>query len=120
MFLKFHLQKAVYLSYFNCLSILYNKFISYDDQDMVLLHHEIQVESPDGQRKECRKATFLEFGRIENGKITSAMARTVGIPIAIGALVTTYTCFLTIILLKASSFGLMLQQYIYICQCSFY
>lgn len=60
---------------------------------MVLLHHEIQVESPDGQ-PECRKATLLEFGRTWNGKTTSAMALTVGVPIAIAALVTTSThCF---------------------------
>ncbi|XP_023531703.1 alpha-aminoadipic semialdehyde synthase-like isoform X1 [Cucurbita pepo subsp. pepo] len=57
-----------------------------NEQDMVLLHHEIQVESADGQHTECRKATLLEFGRTWNGKTTSAMALTVGIPTAIGAL----------------------------------
>lgn len=63
---------------------------------MVLLHHEIQVESPDGQHIECRKATLLEFGTTINGKAISAMALTVGVPIAIGALVMPYTCFCTI------------------------
>ncbi|XP_038879308.1 alpha-aminoadipic semialdehyde synthase isoform X1 [Benincasa hispida] len=57
-----------------------------NEQDMVLLHHEIQVAMPDGQHTECRKATLLEFGRTRNGKSTSAMALTVGIPAAIGAL----------------------------------
>lgn len=83
---------------------------------MVLLHHEIQVALPDGQHTECRKATLLEFGRTTNGKTTSAMALTVGIPAAIGALVTTYTCFCTIILIKAST----LLNVTTLCQCSFY
>lgn len=54
---------------------------------MVLLHHEIQVATPDGQHTESRKATLLDFGTTKNGKSTSAMALTVGIPAAIGALV---------------------------------
>lgn len=54
---------------------------------MVLLHHEVEVEYPESQHKENHRATLLEFGRIENGKTTTAMALTVGIPAAIGALV---------------------------------
>lgn len=54
---------------------------------MVLLHHELEVEFPDEQRKERHTGTLLEFGRIENGKTTTAMALTVGIPVAVGALV---------------------------------
>lgn len=56
-------------------------------QDMVLLHHELEVEFPDGRPAENHRATLLEFGRTENGKTTTAMAFTVGIPAAIGALV---------------------------------
>lgn len=54
---------------------------------MVLLHHEVEIEFPDGRPVEKRRATLLEFGRTKNGKITTAMALTVGIPAAIGALV---------------------------------
>ncbi|XP_038710883.1 alpha-aminoadipic semialdehyde synthase isoform X2 [Tripterygium wilfordii] len=56
------------------------------EQDMVLLHHEVEVDFPDGEPSETHKATLLEFGRTENGKTTTAMALTVGIPAAIGAL----------------------------------
>ncbi|XP_031375045.1 alpha-aminoadipic semialdehyde synthase [Punica granatum] len=56
------------------------------EQDMVLLHHEVEVEYPETQLSETHKATLLEFGKIENGKMTTAMALTVGIPAAIGAL----------------------------------
>ncbi|XP_037495733.1 alpha-aminoadipic semialdehyde synthase isoform X2 [Jatropha curcas] len=56
------------------------------EQDMVLLHHEIVVEFPDGQRPERHSATLLEFGTSKNGKTVTAMALTVGIPAAIGAL----------------------------------
>lgn len=56
-------------------------------QDMVLLHHEIEVEFPDGRPMENHRGTLLEFGRTKNGKTTTAMALTVGIPVAIGALV---------------------------------
>lgn len=56
-------------------------------QDMVLLHHEVEVDFPDGQLTEIHRATLLEFGRTKNGKTTSAMALTVGIPAGIGALV---------------------------------
>lgn len=54
---------------------------------MVLLHHEVEVEFPDGRPTENHWATLLEFGRVQNDKTTSAMALTVGIPAAIGALV---------------------------------
>lgn len=54
---------------------------------MVLLHHEVEVEFPDDHITEKHRATLLEFGRTENGKTTSAMALTVGIPAGIGALV---------------------------------
>lgn len=56
-------------------------------QDMVLLHHEIEVEFPDGQPTENHAATLLEFGKTMNGKMITAMALTVGIPAAIGAMV---------------------------------
>lgn len=58
-----------------------------NDQDMVLLHHEVEVDFPDGQPAEKHVATLLEFGNSKNGKSTTAMALTVGIPAAIGALV---------------------------------
>lgn len=54
---------------------------------MVVLHHEIEVEFPDGRPTENHWATLLEYGRIEDGKSTTAMALTVGIPAAIGVLV---------------------------------
>lgn len=54
---------------------------------MVLLHHEVEVEFSDGQPKENHRATLLEFGRTKNARTTTAMALTVGIPAAIGALV---------------------------------
>ena len=54
---------------------------------MVLLHHEVEVEFPDGRPNENHRATLLEFGRTQNEKTTTAMALTVGIPAAIGALV---------------------------------
>jgi hypothetical protein len=54
---------------------------------MVLLHHEVEVEYPDGRPAEKHQATLLEFGKSENGRSTTAMALTVGVPAAIGALV---------------------------------
>lgn len=54
---------------------------------MVLLHHEMEIEFPDSQQTENQRATLLEFGRTLDGKTTSAMAITVGIPAAAGALV---------------------------------
>ncbi|KAI3991090.1 hypothetical protein MKX01_041309 [Papaver californicum] len=56
------------------------------EQDMVLLHHEVEIEFPDGRPTEKHQASLLEFGRIKNGKTTTAMAVTVGMPAAIGAL----------------------------------
>lgn len=56
-------------------------------QDMVLLHHEVEVEFPDGQPSENHRATLLEFGKMKNGKMISAMALTVGIPAGIAAMV---------------------------------
>jgi len=54
---------------------------------MVLLHHEVEVEYPDGRPTEKHQATLLEFGKVENGRsTTTAMALTVGVPAAIGAL----------------------------------
>ncbi|KAL5698600.1 hypothetical protein ACHQM5_029617 [Ranunculus cassubicifolius] len=60
--------------------------LTYSDseQDMVILHHEVEVEFPDNKRPvETHQATLLEFGK---DKTTTAMALTVGIPAAIGAL----------------------------------
>ncbi|XP_057538815.1 alpha-aminoadipic semialdehyde synthase isoform X2 [Amaranthus tricolor] len=56
------------------------------EQDMVLLYHEIEVEYPKSQEREIHQATLLELGKTEKGRTTSAMALTVGIPAAIGAL----------------------------------
>ncbi|ONI03644.1 hypothetical protein PRUPE_6G271400 [Prunus persica] len=56
---------------------------------MVLLHHEVEVEFPDGLREKhsrTHSGTLLEFGQTKNGKMITAMAFTVGIPAAIGAL----------------------------------
>ncbi|KAE8689171.1 Alpha-aminoadipic semialdehyde synthase [Hibiscus syriacus] len=62
--------------------------LTYSDteQDMVLLHHEVEVEFPDSKQTEHHSVTLLEFGKAKNGKMTSAMALTVGVPAAIGAL----------------------------------
>ena len=56
---------------------------------MVLLHHEVEVDFQDDNRPiENHWVTLLEFGRNnKNGKMTTSMALTVGIPAAIGALV---------------------------------
>lgn len=69
-----------------CLRMEERLSYSSSEQDMVLLHHEVEVEFPDGQPKEKHGATLLEFGRTKNGQDTTAMALTVGIPAAIGAL----------------------------------
>ncbi|KAK6248861.1 hypothetical protein QUC31_020426 [Theobroma cacao] len=53
---------------------------------MVLLHHEVEVDYPASQQTEHHTATLLEFGKAKNGKMISAMALTVGVPVAIGAL----------------------------------
>lgn len=56
---------------------------------MVLLHHEVEVDFQDDNRPTKKhRATLLEFGRNDqDGKTTTSMALTVGIPAAIGALV---------------------------------
>lgn len=59
---------------------------SHNEQDMVLLHHEVEVEYSDGRPTEKHQATLLEFGTVENDRSTTAMALTVGLPAAIGAL----------------------------------
>ncbi|XP_061361487.1 alpha-aminoadipic semialdehyde synthase isoform X1 [Gastrolobium bilobum] len=56
------------------------------EKDMVFLHHEVEVEYPESQLTENHRATLLEFGKTVDGKTTSAMALTVGIPAAVGAL----------------------------------
>lgn len=53
----------------------------------MLLHHEVEIEYLDRQVTEKRRATLLEFGKTFDGKTTTAMALTVGIPAAVGALV---------------------------------
>lgn len=56
------------------------------EKDMVLLHHEVEIEYPDSKITEKHRATLLEFGKTIDGKTTTAMALTVGIPAAVGAL----------------------------------
>lgn len=57
----------------------------------MLLHHEIKVNFKDGRPSERHVATLLEFGDVRVGSTDpfnnphSAMARTVGLPAAIGA-----------------------------------
>ncbi|XP_060674765.1 alpha-aminoadipic semialdehyde synthase isoform X2 [Ziziphus jujuba] len=70
----------------SCLRMEERLAYSSTEQDMVLLHHEVEVDFPDDQVTEKHRATLLEFGRMQNGKTTTAMALTVGIPAAIGAL----------------------------------
>uniref|UniRef100_A0A7N0T431 Saccharopine dehydrogenase n=1 Tax=Kalanchoe fedtschenkoi TaxID=63787 RepID=A0A7N0T431_KALFE len=69
-----------------CLRMEERLVYSNNEQDMVLLHHELEVEFPDDQPIEKHTGTLLEFGKTEKGKATTAMALTVGIPVAIGAL----------------------------------
>ncbi|XP_059431759.1 alpha-aminoadipic semialdehyde synthase [Corylus avellana] len=69
-----------------CLRMEERLAYSSTEQDMVLLHHEVEVDFPDRQLTEIHRATLLEFGRTKNGKTTTAMALTVGIPAGIGAL----------------------------------
>ncbi|GMY36530.1 alpha-aminoadipic semialdehyde synthase isoform X1 [Fagus crenata] len=68
-----------------CLRMEESLAYSGTEQDMVLLHHEVEVDFPDGL-SENHRATLLEFGRTKNGKTITAMALTVGIPAGIGAL----------------------------------
>ncbi|KAJ4950699.1 hypothetical protein NE237_027531 [Protea cynaroides] len=69
-----------------CLRMEERLTYSNTEQDMVLLHHEVEVDFPDGRPTENQRSTLLEFGRMKNGKTTTAMGLTVGIPAAIGAL----------------------------------
>eukprot|EP00897_Mesotaenium_endlicherianum_P005729 jgi/Mesen1/5184/ME000257S04454 len=66
-----------------------------DEQDMVLLHHELEVSYPDGRSRERHLSTLLAFGSSGGGiagaaderraPAATAMATTVGLPAAIGA-----------------------------------
>jgi len=62
-----------------------------NEQDMVLLHHELEVVYDDGHICEQQTATLLELGETHDRdtelllRPQSAMARTVGLPVAIGA-----------------------------------
>ncbi|CAN0918320.1 Alpha-aminoadipic semialdehyde synthase [Linum grandiflorum] len=56
------------------------------EQDMVLLHHEVEVEFPGRQLSETHRGTLLEFGSSKESRTTTAMALTVGVPAAVGAL----------------------------------
>ncbi|KAK6147547.1 hypothetical protein DH2020_018459 [Rehmannia glutinosa] len=49
-------------------------------------HRKVEVDFPDGQPTEKHRATLLEFGRTDGVRSYTAMALTVGIPAAIGAL----------------------------------
>eukprot|EP00249_Psilotum_nudum_P019538 c27304_g1_i1 orf=257-3433(+) len=68
-----------------------NKLLfSSNEQDMVLLHHELKILYQDGRQAERHSATLLEFGDSKYHEDSlrrpqSAMARTVGLPAAIGA-----------------------------------
>ncbi|KAJ8543047.1 hypothetical protein K7X08_005570 [Anisodus acutangulus] len=68
-----------------CLRMQERLAYSKTEQDMVLLHHEVVVDYPDGHA-ETHRSTFLEFGRTENRKTAMAMALTVGESAATGAL----------------------------------
>ncbi|KAK4478988.1 hypothetical protein RD792_014495 [Penstemon davidsonii] len=69
-----------------CLRMEERLTYSGSEKDMVLLHHEVEVVFSNGQPTENQRATLLEFGRSEGGSSYTAMALTVGIPAAIGAL----------------------------------
>ncbi|KAL2535132.1 lysine-ketoglutarate reductase/saccharopine dehydrogenase bifunctional enzyme [Abeliophyllum distichum] len=58
----------------------------FSTEDMVLLHHEVEVDFPNGLPTENHRATLLECGKTKDGKTTTAMALTVWIPAAIGAM----------------------------------
>lgn len=70
----------------SCLRMEERLAYSGSEQDMVLMHHEVVVDFPNDQQTERHTGTLLEFGKTKNGKTTTAMALTVGIPAAIGAL----------------------------------
>lgn len=90
-FLGFHERTSIppkCKTAFDVTCLLMEEKLAYSstEQDMVLLYHEIEVEFPETHAKERHQATLLEFGKIEKGRTTTAMALTVGIPAAIGAL----------------------------------
>ncbi|CAG7886430.1 unnamed protein product [Brassica rapa] len=90
-FLGYHEEREIpslCKSVFDATCYLMEEKLAYsgNEQDMVLLHHEVEVEFPESKRTEKHSATLLEFGEIKNGQMTTAMAKTVGIPAAIGAL----------------------------------
>ncbi|KAJ8750761.1 hypothetical protein K2173_015942 [Erythroxylum novogranatense] len=90
-FLGLHEQTEIPASYQSALDVTCFRMeerLAYSnmEQDMVLLHHEVEVEYPDGRPAEKHSGTLSEFGKTENGKTTTAMALTVGIPAAIGVL----------------------------------
>ncbi|CAN1217016.1 Alpha-aminoadipic semialdehyde synthase [Linum perenne] len=69
-----------------CLRMEERLAYSSTEQDMVLLHHEVEVEFPDGLLSENHRGTLLEFGSSKKSRTTTAMALTVGVPAAVGAL----------------------------------
>jgi len=69
-----------------CLRMEERLAYSSTEQDMVLLHHEVEVEFPDGLLAENHRGTLLEFGSSKKSRTTTAMALTVGVPAAVGAL----------------------------------
>ncbi|CAI9098422.1 OLC1v1035066C1 [Oldenlandia corymbosa var. corymbosa] len=75
-------------SIFDVTCLRMEEALAYSDkeEDMVLLYHEVEVDFPNGQPTENNKATLLEFGKTKDGRNTTAMAFTVGIPAAVGAL----------------------------------
>ncbi|XP_042486504.1 alpha-aminoadipic semialdehyde synthase [Macadamia integrifolia] len=90
-FLGLHDRKEIPLSCrsaFDVICLRMEERLTYSntEQDMVLLHHEVEVSFPDGRPTENQQSTLLEFGKMKNGKTTTAMALTVGIPAAIAAL----------------------------------
>ncbi|KAF3531512.1 hypothetical protein DY000_02036704 [Brassica cretica] len=90
-FLGYHEEREIpslCKSVFDATCYLMEEKLAYSghEQDMVLLHHEVEVEFPENKRTEKHSATLLEFGEVKNGQMTTAMAKTVGIPAAIGAL----------------------------------
>ncbi|XP_051150266.1 alpha-aminoadipic semialdehyde synthase isoform X2 [Andrographis paniculata] len=91
LFLGFHEKEEVPVSCksaFDIACMRMEERLSYSgqEQDMVLLHHEVEVEFPNGMPSENHRATLLEFGRSIEDRQYTAMALTVGIPVAIGAL----------------------------------
>lgn len=93
MFLGFHESTEIPVSCqsafdITCLRMEERLAYTGTEEDMVLLHHEVEIDFQDGKPAERHRATLLEFGRTAtDGKTTTtAMALTVGIPAAVGAL----------------------------------